>query len=89
MRDDALQHLVHDRGEHPLVVVGAERAVDLGQGVDARPGQHPAGYVHHLQVFGPRQGGDVAGFGAHVVGDGRFEPGDSEVRACFIVGGGC
>ena len=79
--DDALEHLVDDAGQNALIVVGAEGAVDLREGVDARPRQHTAGDVDHLQVLGARQGGDVAGLGPHVVHDGCFEPGESQMRA--------
>jgi hypothetical protein len=82
--DDALEDLVDNRGQDALVVVGAEGAVDLGQGVDAGAGQDTAGDVDHLQVLCAGEGGDVAGLCADIVGDGRLEPGNVEVGA-FVV----
>ena len=82
--DDALEDLVDNRGQDALVVVGAEGAVDLGQGVDAGPREDTAGDVDHLQVLCARERGDVAGLCADIVGDGRLEPGDVEVGA-FVV----
>ena len=84
LRHHALQHLVHNTRQHPLIVVGAQCAIDLGQRIHPRPRQHTAGDVDHLQVLGAGEGGDVAGFGAHVVGDGRLEPGDAEVGALGV-----
>lgn len=81
MRDDALEHFVDDGWEDALVVVGAECAIDLGQGVDSGSGQDTACYVDHLQVFGAGQGGNVAGFGADVVGDRGLEPRYTEMSA--------
>lgn len=43
--------------------------------------QHPQRQRHHLQIFTAGRGGDVAGFGAHVVDDGFLQPGDQEVGA--------
>jgi hypothetical protein len=82
--DDALQDLVHDGRQHALVVVGAQGAVDLREGVDARPAQHSAGDVDHLQVLCARQAGDVPRLRAHVVGDGRLEPRHVEVGAFAV-----
>jgi len=75
----AFEHFIHDGGKDALVVVGTERAVDLGESIDAGAGEHTAGDIDHLQVLGAGEGGDVAGFGANVVGDGRFEPWDIEM----------
>ena len=84
LRDHALEHLVDDTRQHALVVVGTERAVDLWQGVDARPREHTAGDVDHLQVLGAGEGGHISRLRAHVVGDGRLEPGDAQVRAFAV-----
>ena len=81
LRDNALEDFVHDGRKNPLVEVAAKGAVDLREGVDAGSGQNTAGDVDHLQVLGTGQGSDVARLCAHVVDDGRFEPGNSEVRS--------
>lgn len=81
LRHHALQHLVDNTRQHPLIVVGAQRAVDLRQSLYPWPRKDTHGDVHHLQVLCAGQGGDVAGFGADVVGNGRFEPGDAEMGA--------
>ena len=81
LRCDALENFVDDGGEHPLIVVCAQCTVYLGQSLDSWTRENTAGDVDHLQVFGAGEGGDVAWFGAHVVGDGGFEPGDAEMRA--------
>ena len=78
---DAFEHLVDDARQHAVIIVGAQRAVDLRQGVHSRPREHTTGDIHHLQVLGAGERGHVAGSGAHVVGDGRLEPGDAEVGA--------
>jgi len=84
LRDDALEHFVDDGREDALVVIGAEGAVDLGQGINSGSGQDTACDVDHLQVFGAGQGGNVAGFGADVVGDRGLEPGYAEMSAWVI-----
>lgn len=76
---DRLEDFVDDRGEDSLVVVLAQGAVNGGEGINAGTGKDTAGDVDHLEIFGAGQGGDVAGFGADVVGDGGFEPGDDEM----------
>ena len=78
----AFQDFVDDRGKNSFIVVCAKRAVDLWKSVDAWTRQDTAGDVHHLQVFGTGQGGDVARFGADIVGYGCFEPWDFEVGSC-------
>lgn len=52
--------------------------------VDARPREHTAGDVDHLEVLCAREGGDIAGLRAHVVRDGRLEPGDAEMGAFCV-----
>ena len=79
MSNHTLENFVDDGRKDALIIVGTKGTVDLGESFDPRPREHTAGDVDHLQVFGTGQGGDVAGFGADVVGDGGFEPGDFEV----------
>ena len=43
--------------------------------------EHPQRQADHLQVLGPRRGGDVPRLGAHVEDDGPLQPGDEEVGA--------
>jgi hypothetical protein len=81
LRHDTLQHLVHDTRQHPLVVVLAERPVNLWQGIDARARENTAGNVDHLEILGAGERGNTAGFGADVVVDGRLEPGNADVGA--------
>jgi hypothetical protein len=81
LRYHALEDFVHNGRQHTLVVVGAESAVDLGESVDGRAGENTASDVDHLQVFCTGQGGDVARFGADIVGDWGFEPGDEEMSS--------
>lgn len=76
MSDDALEDLIDDGGQDAFVVVGAERSEDLREGFDPGSGEDSAGDIDHLKVLGAGEGGDVAGFGADVVCDGCFEPGD-------------
>lgn len=78
----ALEHLVHNRGQHTLVIVGAEGSVNLRQSLHLWSRQHTAGNVDHLQILGARQGGDVSGLCSHIVDDGGFKPGDVDVSAC-------
>ena len=52
LRDDALEDLVHDRGEHALIVVLAKLAVDGRERGRGWAGQDTASDVHHLQVCG-------------------------------------
>ncbi len=82
LSDDALEHLVDDGGEDALVVVLAEGAVDLGEGLDIGPGEHTAGDVDHLEVLGAGQRGDVPRLGANVVDDWRLEPRDDQMGSC-------
>lgn len=84
LRHDALEHLVDDRRQDPLVVVCSKRPVDLRQSLDPRPRQHTAGDVDHLQVFCSGKGGDIPRLGAHIVCDGRLEPGDLEVGSFAV-----
>jgi len=37
-----------------------------------------------LEIFCASEGGDVAGFGADVVGDGGFEPGEEEMGSWIV-----
>ena len=80
--DDALKHLVDNRGEDTLVVVLAEGPVDLGQRRDIRPREHTAGDVNHLEILGAGQGGDVSRLRAHIVDNGRLEPREDQMRSC-------
>ncbi|KAI3491159.1 hypothetical protein L1887_44557 [Cichorium endivia] len=50
--DDRLEHLVHDRGQHALVVVRAELAEDGGERIDAWTREHTAGERDHLEILG-------------------------------------
>lgn len=77
----ALQHLVDDGRQHPLVKVRTQSPVDLRKGVDPRSGQDTAGDVHHLQVLGAGQRRNVAGLRANVIDDGSFNPGDPKMRS--------
>ena len=52
LRDDALEDLVHDRGEHALIVILTKLAVDGREGRRGWAGQDTASDVHHLQVCG-------------------------------------
>jgi hypothetical protein len=76
---DALQHLIDNRGQHTLIEILAQSAVDLGQSVHAGPGQDTASNVDHLQVLGTGQGGNVARFGADIIDNGSLEPWDTNV----------
>lgn len=80
--DNAFENLVDDGRQNALIVVGAEGSIDLGQGVDLGPREDTAGDVNHLQVLGSRQGRHQPRLRSHIVGNGRLEPGDHEVRAC-------
>jgi hypothetical protein len=84
LRHHALEHLVDNRRQHPLVVVGSQRPIDLRQSIDSRSRQYTAGYVDHLQVLGSGEGSDVSWFGADIVGDGGFEPWDTEVSSFAV-----
>lgn len=76
-----LADFIHNRGEHPFVVIRPELPVDGGEVGDVRTGEHPHGDVYHLEI--PRSGerGDVTRFRADVVEDGAVEPRDAEVGA--------
>lgn len=80
LRDNTLEDLIDDRRQNALIVIRAEGAIDLGKGVDPRPRQHTASDVHHLQVLCAGERSYIAGFGANVICDWCFEPGDSNVR---------
>ena len=82
LRNHALQHLINDRRQHPVVVVRPQRPVYLRQRLHVRPRQDTACNVDHLQVLGARQGRHVPRFGAHVVDDRRLEPGEHQVCSC-------
>jgi len=81
LRHHALQHLVHNARQHPLIVIRAQRSVDLRQRIYPWSRQHTAGDVHHLQVLGAGEGGDVTRLSADVVVDRSLEPGDLDVGA--------
>jgi hypothetical protein len=82
LRNDTLQHLVDDGWQDALIVICSEGPVDLGQGIDSRPGKDTTGDINHLQVLGTSEGRDVARLCADIVHDGGFEPWDSNMGSC-------
>mmetsp|Transcript_22447 Transcript_22447/g.65256 ORF Transcript_22447/g.65256 Transcript_22447/m.65256 type:complete len:294 (+) Transcript_22447:99-980(+) len=67
VRHHGLGHLVDDGGQHDVVVLQPEPAVDPGQTAHLRAGQHAQRDVHHLEVLRPCEGLDVPRPGPHVV----------------------
>jgi hypothetical protein len=61
LRDDALENLVSNRRQHALVVVQAERLVDLRQVLHVRAREYAERDGHHLQVLRTCGGGNVLG----------------------------
>lgn len=48
---DGLQHFVHDRRKHTLVVIGAEGTVDNRESINAGTGEDTAGDIDHLKIY--------------------------------------
>jgi hypothetical protein len=81
LSNNALQHLVDNRGQDSLVEVLTKCAVDLRQSIYTGSRQDTAGDVDHLQVLGTGKRRDVARFGADIVDDGGFEPRNLEMSS--------
>ena len=79
LRDGRLQDLVADTGQDTLVVVEAERAVDLRHAADLRPAEHTQRERDHLHILGPGRRLDRPRLGPHVEQDRALEERDQEV----------
>ena len=77
--DNTLQDLIDDRWENSLVVIGAESSIDLWKGLDSWSGQDTASDVHHLEILGAGERGNVAWLGADIVVYWGLEPWDLDV----------
>ena len=66
--------LVTYRGEHAVVVVQPQPAVDGGQLILAGSEEHTEAHVDHLQVLAPRGGRQELGPGTDIIDDGIVEP---------------
>lgn len=77
--DDTLQDLVDNRREDSLIVIGTESSVDLWEGLDSWSGQDTAGDVHHLEILGAGEGGNIAWLGADIVVYWGLEPWNLDV----------
>lgn len=55
LRDDALQYLIHYRGQYSLVVVLAKVTIDAWKVRNIRSREHTTCDVDHLKIYGPEQ----------------------------------
>jgi hypothetical protein len=59
LRDNSLQHLVHDRRQDTLIVIGSQSSVNCRQGLYTGSGENTTGDVDHLKICITSQNGDL------------------------------